>query len=85
MGDQRGPGCLNAAFGQFPLAAGVAEKGTEVIPVPFQPMLPGEPPGQPGMPELVQLLLGLPEAAPQRRDAVHYAVVLLVEGAGLDG
>jgi len=53
MGDQRGPGLLNTTFGQFPLAAGVAETGTEAIPVPDQPPLPGELPGQPGVPELV--------------------------------
>ena len=52
MGDQRGPGLLNATFGQFPLAPGGAETGTEAIPVPFQPSLPGELPGQPGTPEL---------------------------------
>jgi hypothetical protein len=84
MRDQRGPGLLNTTFGQFPLAAGVAETGPEAIPMPDQPSLPGELPGQPGIPELVQLVLGIPEAAPQRRDAVHYAVVLLVQGAGPD-
>ena len=82
MRDQRGPGLLDTTFGQLPFAAGVAETGTEAIPVPGQPSLPGELPGQPGMPELVQLVFGIPEAAPQRRDAVHYAVVLLVKGAG---
>jgi hypothetical protein len=85
MGDQRGPGLLNAAFGQFPLAAGGGQTGTEAIPVPFQPPLPEKLPGQPGMPELIQLALGIPETAPQRRYAVHYAVVPLVQGAGLDG
>ena len=82
MRDQCGPGLLNTTFGQFPLAASVAETGTQAIPMPDQPSFPGELPGQPGMPELVQLVLGIPEAAPQRRDAVHYAVVLLVQGAG---
>jgi hypothetical protein len=82
MRDQCGTGSLNTTFGQFPLAASVAETGTEAIPMPDQPSSPGELPGQPGMPELVQFVLGIPEAAPQRRDAVHYAVVLLVQGAG---
>jgi hypothetical protein len=85
MGDQCGPGLLNATFGHFPLAAVGVETGTEAIPVLSQPSLLTKPPGQPGMPELVQLVLGIPETAPQRRHGVHYAVVLLVEGAGLDG
>jgi hypothetical protein len=35
MGDQCGPGLLNAAFGDFPLAAGGVETGTEAVPVLF--------------------------------------------------
>jgi hypothetical protein len=85
MGDQRGPGLLDAAFGHFPLAAGVAETGAEVIPVPDQPPFPDQLPGRPGMPKLAELIFGIPEAAAQCRDSVHYAVVLLVEGMGLDG
>jgi hypothetical protein len=85
MGDQRGPGLLNTTLSQFPLAAGVAETGPEGIPVPDQPSFPGELPGQPGLPELVELVLSRPEVASQRRDAVHDAVALLIEGAGLDG
>jgi hypothetical protein len=71
MGDQRRAGLLNPAFGQFPLPAGAAETGTEAIPVPLQPSLPGELPGQPRMPEMAELVLGIPKAAPQRRDAVY--------------
>src|SRR5215472_11196037 len=85
MGGQRGPGLLDAAFGQFPLAAGGAQKGTKAIPVPFQPPFAEKLPGQPGPPEPVELVVGIPEAAPQRRDAVHDAVMLLVQGPGPDG
>jgi hypothetical protein len=36
------------------------------------------------MPEPTQLVLGIPDATPQRRDPVHYPVVLLIQGAGLN-
>ena len=85
MGDQCGPGLLNVPLGNFPLGPGGVQTGTKAIAVVFQPSLPCKTPGQPGMPELVELVLGIPEAAPQRRYGIHYAVMLLADGAGLDG
>jgi hypothetical protein len=52
MGGQRGPGLLDASLGEVPFAAGDTETAAEAIPVPFQPALPGELPGQPEIPEL---------------------------------